>query len=106
MSAELIHALEQLEKEKGIKKEFLIDAIEAALMSAYKKNFGPSQNVRINIDRDTGEVKVFALKRVTSDPENDTSDISLEAAKKINSRAEEEDTIELLKKARNIFQIK
>ena len=95
MSAELIHALEQLEKEKGINKEFLIDAIEAALMSAYKKNFGPTQNVRINIDRSTGEVKVFALKRVTSNPENETSDISIEAALKINNRVEEEDTIEI-----------
>ena len=95
MSAELIHALEQLEKEKGINKQFLIDAIEAALMSAYKKNFGPGQNVRINIDNDTGEVKVFALKKVTSNPSNDKAEICIETAKKINIRAQENDIIEI-----------
>ena len=66
MNAELIRALDQLEKERGIEKEVLIEAIEAALVSAYKKDFGTSQDVRISIDRDTGEVKVFALKKVTS----------------------------------------
>lgn len=95
MNAELMHALEQLEKEKGIEKELLINAIEAALMSAYKKNFGPAQNARIYIDRDTGAVKVFALKKVTTEPENDILDISLEAAKKIKVTAEENDMIEV-----------
>lgn len=63
MSADLIHALEQLEKEKGIDKEILIEAIEAALISAYKRNFGSSQNVRVSIDRESGEFKVYALKK-------------------------------------------
>ena len=75
MNAVLMHALEQLEKEKGIEKELLINAVEAALMSAYKKKFGPAQNTRIYIDRDTGAVKVFALKKVTTEPENDILDI-------------------------------
>jgi len=95
MSAELIHALEQLEKEKGINKKFLIDAIEAALLSAYKKNFGSGQNVRINIDHDTGEVKVFALKKVTAVPQNEKTEISIEAARKVNARAQENDIIEI-----------
>ncbi|NSW90734.1 MAG: transcription termination/antitermination protein NusA [Firmicutes bacterium] len=95
MSVELIHALEQLEKEKGIDKELLINAIEAALVSAYKKNFGPAQNARIYIDRETGEVKVFALKKVTSEPKNDLFDISLEAARKMKVTAEENDMIEV-----------
>lgn len=95
MNAELMHALRQLEKEKGIEKELLINAIEAALMSAYKKNFGPAQNARIDINRDTGSVKVFALKKVTSMPENDLLDISVEAAKKIKVTAEENDMIEV-----------
>jgi len=95
MNAELIHALEQLEKEKGIEKDLLIDAIEAALMSAYKKNFGPVQNVRINIDRNTGGVKVLALKKVVVEPENDLLEISIEAAQKINSRVDEDDMVEI-----------
>jgi N utilization substance protein A len=95
MSAELIRALEQLEKEKGVDKEVLIEAIEAALISAYRRNFGSTQNVRISIDRLTGDVKVFALKRVTSKPENDLNEISLEDAKKINKELAEEDFAEV-----------
>lgn len=95
MSAELIHALDQLEKEKGIEKEVLIEAIEAALISAFKRNFGSTQNVKIYIDRDTGDVKVFALKRVTSNPESDVLDISLEEARKLSDKYEEEDMAEI-----------
>lgn len=95
MSAELMHALEQLEKEKGINKEILIEAIEAALISAYKRNFGSTQNVRIYIDRETGDVKVFALKRVLDVPQDSFSDISLDEARKIGPDYEEGDIIEV-----------
>lgn len=95
MSAELIHALDQLEKEKGIEKEILIEAIEAALISAYKRNFGSTQNVKIYIDRNSGDVKVFALKRVTTRPENDLLDISIDEARKLNKNYEEEDMAEI-----------
>jgi transcription termination factor NusA len=95
MSVELIHALDQLEKEKGIEKEVLIEAIEAALISAYKRNFGSTQNVKIYIDRQTGDVRVFALRRVTSRPENEISDISIEEARKLNKKYEEEDIAEI-----------
>ncbi len=84
MSAELILALEQLEKEKGIKKEIIIEAIEAALISAYKKNFGSAMNVKVSIDRTTGDVKVFGLRKVAEDPDMDQMDISLDEAAKLN----------------------
>ncbi|NJD02015.1 MAG: transcription termination/antitermination protein NusA [Ruminiclostridium sp.] len=95
MSAELIHALEQLEKEKGIEMGVLIEAIEAALISAYKRNFGSTQNVKICIDRASGDVKVFALKRVTSTPESDIADISIDEARKLNEKYEEDDVAEI-----------
>lgn len=95
MSSDLIHALEQLEKEKGIQKDIIIEAIEAALISAYKRNFGSSQNVRVSVDRQTGDFKVYALKRVTSNPQNDFMDISIENAKKINADLDEEDMAEV-----------
>jgi len=95
MSSDLIHALEQLEKEKGIEKDIIIEAIEAALISAYKRNFGSSQNVRVSVDRETGDFKVYALKRVTSDPQNDLLDISIENAKIINADLDEEDMAEV-----------
>ncbi len=84
MSAELMLALEQLEKEKGIKKDIIIEAIEAALISAYKKNFGSSMNVNVNIDRETGDVKVFGLRKIAEVPDIEAMDISIEDAAKIN----------------------
>ena len=56
MNAEFMNALEDLEREKGISKEILIDAIETALISAYKRNFGITQNARVTIDQETGEI--------------------------------------------------
>jgi len=82
-------------KEKGIDKEILIEAIEAALISAYKRNFGSSQNVRVSVNLETGDFKVYALKKVTNDPQNDYLDISLENAKKINAELEEDDMAEI-----------
>jgi N utilization substance protein A len=95
MSAELIQALDQLEKEKGIEKNVLIEAIEAALISAYKRNFGSTQNVKITIDQQSGDVRVFALRKVTSAPDSENGDISLEEARKLNSKYEEDDIAEI-----------
>ena len=95
MSAELILALEQLEKEKGIKKDIIIEAIEAALISAYKKNFGSAMNVKVNIDRVTGDVKVFALRKVAEDPDVEAMDISVGEAAILNPTLEIGDYVEL-----------
>lgn len=95
MSAELIYALRQLEKEKGIDKEVLLEAIEADLISAYKKNFGAGMNVKVHIDRSNGDVKVYALKLVKSDAQNSQSEISPEEAREINSLLIEGDTAEI-----------
>ncbi|KDR95204.1 NusA antitermination factor [Peptoclostridium litorale DSM 5388] len=80
MNAEFIYALDQIEKEKGVSKEILIETIEAALVSAYKKNFGSSQNVKIKIDRETGDVRVFAEKLVVEQVEDRVLEVSLEEA--------------------------
>lgn len=95
MSAELMLALEQLEKEKGIKKEIIVEAIEAALISAYKKNFGSAMNVNVNIDRETGDVKVFGLRKVAEVPDVDAMDISVEEALKINPKLNVGDFVEM-----------
>ena len=55
MNHEFMEALDELEKDRGIDKEILIDTIEQALLTAYKKNFGSAQNVRVEIDRERGE---------------------------------------------------
>ncbi len=95
MSAELIHALDQLERERGIDKEVLIEAIEAALISAYKRNFGSSQNVKVTIDRTTGDVKVYALKKVSENPVNEYTDISIEEVQRMDKILEDGDTAEI-----------
>lgn len=64
MNAEFIEALNAIEKERGISKDILIDAFESALIAAYKRNYGAVGNVRATVDRDTGEVQIFASKTV------------------------------------------
>ena len=81
MNKEFIQAISDLEKEKQISKEVLIDAIESALVSAYKKNYGTSQNVRVNIDRETGDIDVFMRMDIVDEVEDDLVQISLEEAR-------------------------
>ena len=76
MYHEFIEALDELEKDRGIDKDVLIDTIEQALLTAYKKNFGSAQNVRVSVDREGGEVRVYSQRRV--DDESDLYDTFLE----------------------------
>ncbi|SHG93597.1 transcription termination factor NusA [Tepidibacter thalassicus] len=105
MNIEFIEALEQLEKEKGISKDILIDTIEAALVSAYKRNFGSSQNVRIEIDRENGDVKVYSQKKVVEEVDNDFLEISLEEAREFNVNYEVGDVVEFEVTPKNFGRI-
>ena len=88
-STELIMAMEELEKEKGINKEYLLESIETALVTAYKRNFDSIENVKIIMDKETGEIHVYAEKDIVEKPE-DVEDvrlqITLEDAKKIDKK--------------------
>lgn len=84
MNMEFIEALHELEKDRGISADILFEAIEAALISAYKKNFASLQNVRVHIDRMTGEFKVFARKNVVEEVEDARTQVSIEEARKID----------------------
>lgn len=95
MNTEFIEALEELEREKGIAMEVLLDALEAALISAYKRNFGSLQNVRVHIDRTSGEIKVYARKTVSEVVEDDRSEISLNEAQQKDPRFELGDIVEI-----------
>lgn len=95
MSAELLFALNQLEKEKGIDKEILIEAIEQALISAYKRNFGSAQNVEVNFDRNTGEIRVYALKTIVEEVMDSATEMSLEQAKRFGPDFEVGDMVEV-----------
>ena len=92
---ELILAMKQIEKERNIKSEVLIDAIEAALVSAYKRNYNVTTNVRASIDPDTGKIGIFASKSVVEKVENPNSEISLKEAKKVNPLYEVGDVLEV-----------
>ena len=84
---ELILALQELEKEKGIKKECLLEAIENALITAYKRNFDSSEeNVKVTIDSQTGEVHVYAIKDVVETIEHPDTQILLADAQNIDRK--------------------
>ena len=96
MNHEFIEALEELEKDRGIDKDILIDTIEQALLTAYKKNFGSAQNVRVEFDREKGDVRVFSQRVVVdeSDLYDTFLEIELDEARQINPNYELGDIIE------------
>ncbi|NOU93391.1 transcription termination/antitermination protein NusA [Paenibacillus sp. LMG 31456] len=95
MNTDFIDALSEIEREKGIAKEVLIDAIEAALISSYKRNFNTAQNVRVDINRHTGLIKVYARKTVVDDVLDPRLEISLEASREINANYQLNDIVEI-----------
>lgn len=87
MNEEFILALNQLESEKGIKKDIVFEALEAALISSYKKNFGMSnQNIVVDINKENGNIKIFKEMTVVDEVEDEDTEISLEDAEKISSK--------------------
>ena len=92
---ELILSLEELEKEKGIKKSYVIEAIETALVTAYKRNFDSLENVRVDIDKQTGATHVYSIKDVMEVAKDDALEISLEDAHKINKQLKLGDQVEV-----------
>lgn len=95
MNVEFIQALDDIEKDKGISKDVLLEAIETALVSAYKKDFGSKDNVRIEISAEAGEVKVYSRKEVVEEVENSNSEISLTEAENIDSKYGIGDIVEI-----------
>ena len=92
---ELIIALEELEKEKGIKKEELLESIRTALITAYKRNFDALENVDVKMDEQTGATHVYAIKEVMERANDDALEISLEDARKINKELNLGDSVEV-----------
>jgi len=104
-NSELIDTIGLIEKEKGIDKEVLFEAIESSLISACKKNFGTSQNIRVVIDRSTGEVNVFAQKNVVEVVEDDVLEISLADAKEISLEYQLDDVVDIVVTPRDFGRI-
>lgn len=99
MNEEFVGALRELVKEKGICEDLLFTTIQDALVAAYKKNYANvntnAQNVKVTIDRETGEIGVYAQKVVVDEVYDDVTEISVEEAKAISPRYEVDDVVDL-----------
>ena len=94
MNRELIMVIEQLGREKGIDKEILFEALESALLSASRRSL-PGDNMRIQIDRKTGEMRAYARRKVVAEVADPKLEISLDEAKALNPEAELDDELDL-----------
>ena len=105
MNKELIEALNVLEKEKDISKEVLLEAIENSLITAYKNHFGKADNVKVTIDRKTGDYTILAEKEVVEVVEDPVMQISLEAAREISRKHDIGDIINVEIKSKEFGRI-
>ena len=78
----MFNLLDEIEEEKGISKDVVLDALESALISAYKKNFGAVEDINVKFS-DDGDIRIFARKEVVEEVEDRETQISLEDAQKI-----------------------
>jgi len=104
LSSELFDAIDYLEKEKGIDKEYLIEALEAAITSAYKKNFNSKTNVRIDLNETEG-MKVFSRLEVVEEVTDEHTEIDLNEAKEIDPAYDIGDIVEKEVTPRNFGRI-
>lgn len=99
MNEEFIGALREIVREKGISEDLLFTTIEDALVAAYKKNYATTgnsvQNVRVSMNRQTGEIHVYAQKKVSESVEDEVNEISLEEAREYSPRYDFDDIVEI-----------
>ncbi len=102
---ELIEALAQIEKEKGINKEILLEAIESSLVAACKNEYGKSDNIRVIINRENGKVLVYSEKTVVEEVEDPITEISIANAKLKDAKYELGDIVQIEVTPRNFGRI-
>ena len=95
MNLELIGALNELERERGISREIILDAIQAAIISAYKRSDDAAQNVRVEVSEKSGQIRVFAQKEVVEEVLDPANEISLDDAREINPNYAVGDIVEV-----------
>jgi transcription termination factor nusA len=84
MNEDFILALDELEKDKNIDKEIILEALEKALIKSYQKNYDNAENVDVIVDKQTGDIEVFALREVVDDVNDNINEISLKEAKEVD----------------------
>ncbi len=107
MNEELLKALSDLCEEKGLEKKVILDALEAALFAAYKRNFNSAQNVEVQMDRETGEVHVYTQKTVVDEEDyvDPQEEIPLVEAKKLSGAYEVGDIVNIEVTPKNFGRI-
>ena len=93
MNKELLDALTLLEKEKNISRDDILDAIEASLNKACSKHFEKAENIRVDLNRETGDYRIFREKQVVEELTNPTLEMTLEEARAINKNYQIGDTV-------------
>lgn len=104
-STELIEALNQIVKEKGIDADVIFEAIETSLVTACKKNYGSNEKFKVIINREKGTVDCFAQKEVVVEIFDPSTEISIEDAKQISHHYELEDIVDIPIKPKNFGRI-
>ncbi len=106
MNSEFLNALDEIEKVKSISKDILLDAIDAALVSAYKRNYNTNHNnVVVNIDRESGEIRVYKQMEVVENVEDSFCQISLAEAKELGGKYEIGDMVSIEEKPADFGRI-
>ena len=105
MNTEFFNALELLQKEKGIDPEYMCEKIEAALLAAYKKEFGPNVLLRVDINPTKKDVKVYQQKNVVEEVTDPECEISLADAKAISKRYDIGSVVESEVKTKNVRRL-
>ena len=95
MNYEIVEALSQITKNKNIDMDFVIESLEAGLMLAAKKKFGNTDNIKINVDAKSGEIKIIAFKKVVAEVSDPNTEIILEEAKEIEPKVKLGDEVEV-----------
>lgn len=102
---ELIEALDQIEKEEGISKDIILEALQNSLLAACKNQYGNSDNVKVLIDRSTGKVDVYAEKTVVETVEDPTTQMTIDEAHLTQPKAEVGDTVDMVITPKNFGRI-
>ncbi len=105
MNTEFFNALDLLEKERGISKEYMLEKVEAALISAFKKDSAGNTNVRVAIDPEKKDIKMFKQLNVVEEVTDEYTEISVEDAKKISRKYKLGDVCEIEMKTKNFGRI-
>jgi N utilization substance protein A len=106
MNSEFFEALDLIEKEKGIPKAYMLERVEAALTSAFKRDYGAgAENMIVTLDEEKKDIRMFVKKQVVASVENENLEIFIEDAKKINPNLQEGDVVNIEIKPKNFCRI-